>query len=384
LKRALAVFLAVLVAKAACAGETAEQRIDSRTFPSVFQAWNPATPLPGKTADEMIALHDLFFTSTGALGLQWIGGEGEGIAFTPASLQAAARKVARLRQLNPHLVILAEIRYRDAPSGFFPDDSPYWMRDASGRRIIGWPEGGYFKIDIGNAKLRALVAQKAAAIAATGFIDGVMLDWWIDDPQRLALIRAVRHAVGDKLILVNGNEGEFPLTAPYVNGTYMECTRHATPQDWSRIAATLRWAEKATHAPHIDCLETWWHTSRQDLALMRATTTLALTESDGYCLFADPDPLPTPDHLHDWYPFWNKGLGRPVAPGVHELNGCWVRKFTGGLVVYNPLGNGVAQLQISQPYRSRATGLSARTEDIAPGDGDILIQPFRLTAQPPG
>jgi hypothetical protein len=233
LKRALAVFLAVLVAKAACAGETAEQRIDSRTFPSVFQAWNPATPLPGKTADEMIALHDLFFTSTGALGLQWIGGEGEGIAFTPASLQAAARKVARLRQLNPHLVILAEIRYRDAPSGFFPDDSPYWMRDASGRRIIGWPEGGYFKIDIGNAKLRALVAQKAAAIAATGFIDGVMLDWWIDDPQRLALIRAVRHAVGDKLILVNGNEGEFPLTAPYVNGTYMECTRHATPQDWS-------------------------------------------------------------------------------------------------------------------------------------------------------
>ena len=49
------------------------------------------------------------------------------------------------------------------------------------------------------------------------------------------------------------------------------------------------------------------------MTLMRATTTLSLTLSDGYCLFADPDPLPTADHLHDWYPYWNKSLGKAVA-----------------------------------------------------------------------
>ena len=374
MKRALlpALFVALAV-KTASAGETAAQRIDSRAFPSILQAWNPATPQPGQSADEMIARHDLYFTGTGALGLQWIGGEGEGTAFTPASLQAAARKIARLRRLNPHLVVLAEVRFHDAPPGFFPDDSPFWLRDASGQRIVGWAEGGFFNLDVGSAGLRALVAQKAAAIAATGFIDGVMLDWWVDDPQRLALIRAVRRAVGDKLILVNGNEGQFPLTAPYVNGTYMECTRNTTPQDWARIAATLRWAGHATRAPHIDCLETWWHTSRQDLALMRATTTLALTESDGYCLFADPNPLPTPDHLHDWYPFWNKSLGRPLAPGVREANGCWTRKFTGGIAVYNPAGNRPVHLRFDVLYRSCATGLIVNMMEIPPGDGDLFL-----------
>ena len=54
---------------------------------------------------------------------------------------------------------------------------------------------------------------------------------------------------------------------------------------------------------------------------MRATTTLALTHGDGYCLFSDPNPLPTPDHMHNWYPFWNKSLGRPLRSGPRLLMG---------------------------------------------------------------
>jgi hypothetical protein len=38
-------------------------------------------------------------------------------------------------------------------------------------------------------------------------------------------------------------------------------------------------------AERINCLESWFHQSRDDLNLMRATTTLALTRSDGYALF---------------------------------------------------------------------------------------------------
>jgi len=45
------------------------------------------------------------------------------------------------------------------------------------------------------------------------------------------------------------------------------------------------------------------------VALMRAVTTLTLTHGNGCCLFSDPNPLPTRDHLHNWHAFWNKSLG---------------------------------------------------------------------------
>lgn len=59
----------------------------------------------------------------------------------------------------------------------------------------------------------------------------------------------------------------------------------------------------------VDCVETWFHRSRDDVALMRAVTTLTLTHGNGCCLFSDPNPLPTRDHLHNWHAFWNKSLG---------------------------------------------------------------------------
>jgi hypothetical protein len=352
-----------------------QERIASRDFPSVFQAWNPATRLAGKSEEEMTALHDLYFTGPGQLGLKWVGKhEGEGTDFTPGSLLTASRKIAELRRLNPQLLILVEVRYRDAPPDFFSADSPYWLRDEAGRPVIGWKEGGYFKIDIHHTATRDLEARRARALVKTGLIDGVMLDWWSDDPDRLDLIRAIRNAVGNKLILVNGNDHTFPLTAPFANGTYMECTQTNTPEDWARISSTLRWAEQHTRAPRINCLETWFHRSRQDFDLMRATTTLALTQSDGYCLFCDPDPLPTPDHLHDWYPFWAKGLGRPLSVGVEQPDKSWRREFTNGTVIYNPMGNAPVTVRFEQLYLSRATGKVAQEHQIPPSDGDILIR----------
>jgi len=96
-----------------------------------------------------------------------------------------------------------------------------------------------------------------------------------------------------------------------------------------------RWAEVNLREPRVNCLETWYHRSRDDLHLVRATTTLALTHSDGYCLFSDPNPLPTPDHLHNWYSFWNKSLGKPVAKGTADPDGTVRREFENGTAVYN-------------------------------------------------
>ena len=110
--------------------------------------------------------------------------------------------------------------------------------------------------------------------------------------------------------------------------------RARPPRTGSEIADTLAWAEVNLREPRVNCLETWFHKSRDDLNLMRATTTLALTHSDGYCLFSDPNPLPTPDHLHNWYTFWNRSLGKPVAKGTANSDGTVrqrIRERHGGL-----------------------------------------------------
>ncbi len=100
---------------------------------------------------------------------------------------------------------------------------------------------------------------------------------------------------------------------------------------------------------------------------------LALTHSDGYCLFSDPNPLPTPDHRHNWYPFWEKGLGRPAGPAETRPDGAIVRPFTGGWAVYNPMGNGQVTVEFPRPVTSRATGRRGRVHRVASPDGDILL-----------
>ena len=107
---------------------------------------------------------------------------------------------------------------------------------------------------------------------------------------------------------------------------------------------------------------------------MRAVTTLALTQSDGYCLFSDPNPLPTPDHLHDWYPFWNKSLGKPLAKAVTRDDGTIAREFEHGTVVYNPPGNKRVRLVFPDMRASFAQATKAREHSLNAGDGDIFLR----------
>lgn len=350
-------------------------RIEHRSFPSVFQAWNGATPLPGHDAKAMMARHDLVFTHPGTLGLVSSNTfEGMALTFTAASLDSARRKRTDLLALNSNLVLLAEVRYRDAPKGFLSEDSRWWKRDERGQFIVGWAEGGYRLLDVQSTNWHAQVAKRARALVQSGVFDGVMLDWWIDDDARASLIQNVRAAIGpEALILVNANDRAIPRTAPYVNGLFMECYRSKTPEEWQRISETLRWAESNLRPPRINCVETWFHQSRNDLALMRAVTTLTLTQSDGYCLFADPNDLPSPDHLHDWYPFWSRGLGKPRSQGQQRVDGAWERAYSGGDVVYSPPGNQRIEVKFDRPKRSRATDHLGTAHDIAPGDGDIFL-----------
>ena len=166
-----------------------------------------------------------------------------------------------------------------------------------------------------------------------------------------------------------------PRSAAYVNGLFMECTRTRSPDDWRRIAHALAWAESHLREPRINGFETWYHTSRRDLPLMRATTTLVLTHSDGYWLFSDPNDLPAADHRHDWYPFWNRSLGKPTGALARRDDGAAEREFERGTVLYNPLGNRPVTVAFDGPRTSLATGKTARTHTVGAPDGDVFLKP---------
>ena len=358
------------------AGLSVAERITARDFPSVFQAWSPVDNLKNKDRWAVMAMHDLVWHGPGGFGLVWdMKPRGLAEAFTPESIKAG-RKIRRdLLKLNPNIILIAEIRYRDANPNFLPEGYSWWKRDKNGKLVKGWGEGGFICLDFANPQFREHVAQRARAAVQSGVVDGVLLDWWRDDKDRIMLVKTVREAIGDKyLIITNTNERTAPKTAPYINGYFMECTRSKTAADWERIAATLKWAEKNLRPPRVNCVETWYHNSREDLHLMRATTALVLTHSDGYCLFSDPNPLPSGDHRHNWYSFWDKSLGKPVAEGITKYDGTVVREFENGSVVYNPMGNRPVEVTFSEIRKSVATGISSERHKLTCPDGDMYLK----------
>ncbi|MHC4431610.1 MAG: alpha-amylase family protein [Planctomycetota bacterium] len=351
-------------------------RIAARDFPSVFQAWSPADNLRGE--DELVtaARHDLLWHGVGWYGLVWDKSpSGLGESLRPESIERGLRRRKELIELNPNIILIAEIRYRDASRRFLPEDHKWWRRNKDGTLTKGWSEGRFIQLDFDNPEYRRHVARRAGAVVKSGVVDGVLLDWWSDDDSRLELVKMVREAIGqEKLIIANANDRTTPRTAPYINGYFMECYRSRTPEDWQRIADTLRWAETNLQEPRVNCLETWYHKSRDDLNLMRATTALSLTCSNGYCLFSDPNPLPSPDHRHNWYPFWDTRLGKPGGPGVTMPDGTIRRDFDNGTVIYNPMGNKTVTITFDQPKTSAATGKTSKTHTLKSPDGDIYLK----------
>jgi hypothetical protein len=352
------------------------ERITTRDFPSVFQAWSRVENVPETNPLERIARHDLMWSCIGlGGGLHW-DAKHRGLAerFEPRSIQRVRKVREQLLKLNPNLILIAEIRYRDAHPRWLPEGHKWWMRDKNGRIMKGWKEGGFWLLDYKNPEFRRHVARRAKAAMASGVADGIMLDWWNDDEDRLALVREIRAAIGDEpLIIVNTNHRKAPRTASYVNGLFMECYQSKRPEDWRVIEDTLTWAEHSLRPPRVNCVEVWYHDSRQDLPLMRAVTTLTLTHSNGYCLFSDPNPLPSPDHLHNWYKFWDKSLGKPIAPSSKRSDGAVIREFENGTVVYNPMDNLNVEVVFDNVRISRATGKFGKTHTLESFDGDIFL-----------
>ena len=136
-------------------------------------AWSPATNLEKEDPLATMARHDLLFVGPGRLGLRW-NRRPVGLAdgFKPASIAAARAFRARLQKLNPLLILLAEIRYRDANPQYLPEDHIWWKRDRQGKRLAGWKEGGFLLLDLHHPQFREHVARQAKAAVQSGVFDG--------------------------------------------------------------------------------------------------------------------------------------------------------------------------------------------------------------------
>lgn len=389
-----------------------------RSYPSIFQAWNGIENQEDVNELHRLAQHDLAFAHPYALlRIAWNISETQpysGLAtdLLPSQLETARQRKRELLSLNPNLLLLVEIRYRDAryvsrqneadvenwwEVGYFPPDSPYWLKDNNGKPVIGWGEDTdsngkidendkvlSYLIDFTNPEMQNLMVSQAVALDKSGLFDGILLDWWNEDyatspirvddwsdtiltreaelEARLAILRKIREQVDDDfLILVNANMRQIPKSAPYVNGIFMECYKREYAKGYSldqilQIEDTLLWAEQHLREPRINCLEGWRvvtdymgdldtqvaeRNSDENQRWMRMITTLSLTHSDGYVLFGDDNAIPVPDHLHNWYDFWDADLGQPTqekAVQYRDVTGLFIREYENGWVVYNRSG----------------------------------------------
>ena len=317
----------------------------------------------------------------------------------------------------------------------FVKDSPYWIRDATGTPVAGWP--GTFLLDFTHPAVQDIIVSQARAVSRCGVFDGILLDWWqehttvldgyrsndAEQRARDVIIRRIREAVGeDFLILVNANRSKPHRAAPYINGLFMETVRDSASgysyRGLREIESTMIWAENTLREPQIVCLQGWsiatetpdptldYRTtrlvdSRPDTSVnqqwMRLFTTLSLTHSDGYIHFYggyfydapearthrygffDADagqPIGEPQE-HYWFDFWDVDLGEPIGSKAQlyyeKQEGLFIREFTNGWAVYNRSGAPQA-IQLPELATGVENGLK-NTLHILPGlDGEIYLK----------
>ena len=387
-----------------------QERIENRTFPSIFQpwdngiadVWDDVPAVSHLSIEDRIAYHDLFWASP-ANPFQFYFQKGPPWSQLSGPIEFAIAERDNLLAKNPNMLFLAHVvSTYSIIGGQLPDDWFGWVRDEAGNPVNARPTT--YLIDYRRPEVQDVIVQQAVSVAQCGIFDGILYDSWgsgtgiklrnrslpypdYDEQTRAKLIqeevearttilKRIRENVPDDfLILVNNNYSKSPFSIPYINGAFMETFYHGwdncLPGDCgytrSRIAeieANLIWYEENAREPQITCLRalgipTEPPDSPNNRRWMRLFTTMSLTCSDGYVLYTTGRR----NHDHIWYPFWDADLGQPVGPTAQRyqnIDGLYIREFTNGWAVYNRSG---AAQSITLP--SSATSVSDRGNNAA-------------------
>ena len=401
--------------------EPIRPRIENRTYPSIFQVTCAnIINRPELSWVEQIA-YDLF--SCGSFGAEFFQGP-DGLVLRLGEKSGEAEGI---RKRRPNILFLAgtPIGFHGAGVDEFPEDSPYYLRDKSGNRIIDTRWGHVALLDFRHPDVQKRFIQQAREFSRCGIFDGIAIDKWAstghgDMPReehvaaKDRMIQGIRDAVDDDFLILVTTGNDIITTrhhAEYINGFFMETTENYeggyTHAGLAHIENTLSWAEENLREPQINCLagrgdQNQLLDSPRNLQWMRLWTTMSLTHSDGYVVFTmggGPGHPPHPfefwpghadmhaqgirhghQNTHYHYDFWDADLGRPVggdetkAQLYENREGLFIREFTNGWAVYNRSGT-AQEIELPQEVSGWSSGVKdKRRHTLADLDGEIYLK----------
>ena len=385
-----------------------EERILTRSFPSVFKAWDSLI-IAGLPKHGGIDYHDLAFSLT--FGLNWQTTPSQstrGLATRiGGNLEEAQNERDRLLALNPNIVSLQHIIIHGVSPSEFPPDSDFLLRDDKGEIVYSTIINAAM-INLMNPKVQDHFIERIVNIAECGLYDGIVIDGFAwnatgfvgrevflhTDEEIIAattrILREARNRVReDFLILVNAGRSKPTAYAEYIDGSFMELGRDRsgdyTYRELIEIEDILLWNEINLRAPQINCLEgegigTEPPDSPENRRWMRLFTTMGLTHSDGYVLYNTGKRFHGgPDHEHIWYDFWDADLGHPVGGTetkgqlYDNRDGVFIREFTNGWAVYNRSGQ-EQQIELPESTIGVSSGIKADSHILPDLDGEIYLK----------
>ncbi|MYE88211.1 hypothetical protein F4X33_04365, partial [Candidatus Poribacteria bacterium] len=374
-------------------------RIANRSLPSIVQTWSDrAVNLSHLESEDRFAYHDLYWTYIPF-----------GLGFLPAPqgdqvvgvLETAITERDMLLAKNPNMIFLAELRMEFAlMPGHYPEDWFGWLRDENGNLIGIGPHSLFedhedhddlhdstYLVNFELPEVQDLLVQQAISVSRCGLYDGIYFDAGTEQAAKLSIVQRIRANVPDDFLIVcNRNENKLPLSAPYMNGNFME-THPKDPaigytrEDIIVIETNLIWLEQNLREPQINCprghgIATEPPDSPNNRRWMRLFTTMSLTLSDGYALY-------TTGHFyneHFWYDFWDADLGQPIGPIAQryqeDIEGLYIREFTNGWAVYNRSGvvQTISLPAPATPVSDRGTNAAAQTHLLPDLDGEMYLK----------
>ena len=391
---------------------------------------------------ERTAYHDLFFSPE--FGLRFVKTD-SGVEIL-GDITEAKRQRAKLLALNPNMIFLYVVSMREVclecfvEGGLYSSDDFPFIRTDDGSLVLGQPAAVQTPIfmDFTHPKAQEVIIGQAVAIANSGLWDGIVFDFWwengvilkgyrsyeAEQQARVKILQRIRSTVGNNFLIAVGSTAELTRAVPYINGvfmeTYPEILLDYTGEGLIELEERLLWAEESLQEPQINYLETRGTGQESPLSpksqqQMRLMTTLSLTHSDGYVMYAMGIGWGEP-HLHDhfffnhrdpvfrgnpaywirheehhedktfqhehnnthyWYDFWDADLGQPVGERgqlYQNREGLFIREFTNGWAVYNRSGK-TQTIEFLEEVSGVASGVKDNRRHTVPDlDGEIYLK----------
>ncbi len=333
----------------------------------------------------------------------------------------AAAEIARVRQLNPHILILPYVILREADATDRDVPEAWWARDAEGRTFEFWPGTRVLNLLL-PAVQDYLVKECEKLLADPRRFDGIFFDGYdqtigylnhahpgdIDldgdgkrdaSASRDAKWRAAEKSVIQRVaslrggkVIVMANTWSFPNWVPanLLHGVLAEDQIGRVRRGYLSLDRFLAGYQKTianSRQPVVigvvnggsdlnirKYLALSHGQQAAEQAKVRANVRAmrfglcATLMGDGYYGY----DLGPHRGQHWWYPEYDSKLGYPKDPAAKARDGTWRRQFDGGTVIVNGTGAEV-YAKFDKPVEDASSGETATTFKVPPLDGRIFL-----------